>query len=133
VKLSDIATDDFDAIFYVGGDGPLWDLAENADSAALIAAMIVTGKPAAAACHALGVLRHVKTSAGISVLKVRNIASFGNGEEKTAELAGELPFLVEHTLKTRRSLHSDVRLKALHRGSWFADHGTEPCVVGSRC
>ena len=99
VKLSEISADDFDGVFYPGGHGPLWDLAENADSVALIEAMIATGKPVAAVCHAPGVLRDVKTSVGISVLKDRNVTGFSNSEEKAAGLTEVVPFLVEDMLK----------------------------------
>jgi putative intracellular protease/amidase len=64
VKLADISADDFDTVFYPGGHGPRWDLAESKDSFALIERFIATNKPTALVCHALGVLRHVKTAEG---------------------------------------------------------------------
>ena len=63
-KLADVSAEDFDAVFYPGGHGPLWDLAEDASSIALIEAMLAAGKPVAAVCHAPGVLRHPKTAEG---------------------------------------------------------------------
>ena len=108
VKLSDISADDFDGVFYPGGHGPLWDLAENADSVALIEEMIATGKPVAAVCHAPGVLRHVKTSVGISVLKDRNVTGFSNSEEQPAGLTDVVPFLVEDMLKAHGAHYTQM-------------------------
>ena len=108
VKLRDIAAEDFDAVFYPGGHGPLWDLAENADSVALIEKMIATGKPVAAVCHAPGVLRDVKTSVGISVLKDRHVTGFSNSEEKTAGLTDVVPFLVEDMLKAQGAHYTQM-------------------------
>lgn len=101
VKLGVIDAANFDAVFYPGGHGPLWDLADSAESVALIEAMFATGKPVAAVCHAPGVLRDVKTSAGMSVLKDRNVAGFSNSEEKAAGLTDVVPFLVEDMLKEK--------------------------------
>ena len=101
VKLSEVDAGNFDAVFYPGGHGPLWDLAENANSVALIEAMFATGKPVAAVCHAPGVLRDVKTTAGVSVLKDRNVAGFSNSEEQAAGLTDVVPFLVEDMLKSQ--------------------------------
>ena len=69
LKLAEVAGGDFDAVFYPGGHGPLWDLAEDAASVALIEAMLTAGKPVAAVCHAPGVLRHVKAASGTSVVQ----------------------------------------------------------------
>ena len=101
IKLNEVDADRFDAVFYPGGHGPLWDLAASTDSIALIEAMFATGKPVAAVCHAPGVLRDVKTSAGIPVLKDRNVAGFSNSEEKAAGLTDIVPFLVEDMLKAK--------------------------------
>lgn len=108
VKLGGVRADDFDALFYPGGHGPLWDLAESADSIALIETMFATGKPVAAVCHAPGVLRDVKTSAGLSVLKDRNVAGFSNSEEKAAGLTDVVPFLVEDMLKEKGGHYSQM-------------------------
>lgn len=108
VKLSEIAADDFDAVFYPGGHGPLWDLAESRDSVALIEAMFATGKPVAAVCHAPGVLRDVKTAVGVSVLKDRNVAGFSNSEEKAAGLTDVVPFLVEDMLKAHGAHYTQM-------------------------
>ena len=108
VKLDTVDADDFDAVCYPGGHGPLWDLAESADSVALIEAMFATGKPVAAVCHAPGVLRDVKTSAGVSVLKGRNVAGFSNSEEEAAGLTDVVPFLVEDMLKAKGARYTQM-------------------------
>jgi putative intracellular protease/amidase len=98
-KLAGVAAGDFDAIFYPGGHGPLWDLAEDAASIALIEAMLAAGKPVAAVCHAPGVLRHVMTPAGASVVEGRAVTGFSNTEEEAVGLTQVVPFLVEDFLK----------------------------------
>ena len=99
LKLRDMAATDFDAVFYPGGHGPLWDLAENAYSRALIESMLTAGKPVAAVCHAPGVLRHVTGADGNPVVKGRSLTGFSNSEEKAAGLTDVVPFLVEDMLK----------------------------------
>ncbi len=99
VRLRDLTAVDFDAVFYPGGHGPLWDLADDPASMALIEAMLAAGKPVAAVCHAPGVLRHVKTPAGDSVVKGKAVTGFTNAEEKAAGLTDVVPFLVEDMLK----------------------------------
>jgi len=98
-KLRGIVAGDFDAVFYPGGHGPLWDLAEDATSIALIEAMLAAGKPVAAVCHAPGVLRHAKTPAGASVVEGKDVTGFSNTEEEAVGLTQVVPFLVEDFLK----------------------------------
>jgi putative intracellular protease/amidase len=98
VKLSTLKAAPFDAVFYPGGHGPLWDLAENAESIALIDAMIAAGKPVAAVCHAPGVLRHARAPNGQPLVKGKNVTGFTNTEEAAAGLSEVVPFLVEDTL-----------------------------------
>jgi putative intracellular protease/amidase len=98
-KLSAVKASDFDAVFYPGGHGPLWDLAEDTASTALIAAMIAAGKPVAAVCHAPGVLRHAKTADGQPLVKGKSVTGFTNTEEAAAGLTDVVPFLVEDMLK----------------------------------
>jgi putative intracellular protease/amidase len=98
-KLADVAASDFDAVFYPGGHGPLWDLAEDATSIALIEDMLAAGKPVAAVCHAPGVLRHVRTPAGASVVDGKEVTGFSNTEEEAVGLTQVVPFLVEDFLK----------------------------------
>ena len=101
VKLSTLNASNFDAVFYPGGHGPLWDLAENAASIALVDAMVAAGKPVAAVCHAPGVLRHARAATGRSLVKDRNVTGFTNTEEAAAGLSKVVPFLVEDMLKER--------------------------------
>src|SRR5471032_2224281 len=81
VKLSTVKADDYDAVFYPGGHGPLWDLAEDAHSVKLIEAFWAAGKPVASVCHAPGVLRDVKDSHGQPLVKDKRITGFSNSEE----------------------------------------------------
>lgn len=99
LKLADVAAADFTALFYPGGHGPLWDLAEDASSIALIEAMLRAGRPVAAVCHAPGVLRHAKTPTGLPVVQGKAVTGFSNTEEEAAGLTKVVPFLVEDTLK----------------------------------
>lgn len=98
-KLSEVKADDFDAVFYPGGHGPLWDLAEDKDSIALIEAMMAAGKPVGAVCHAPGVLRHVKAADGSPLVKGKKVTGFTNTEEEGVGLTKVVPFLVEDMLK----------------------------------
>ncbi len=108
LKLADISVADFDAVFYPGGHGPLWDLAEDAASIALIEAMLKAGKPVAAVCHAPGVLRHPKTPDGTSVVKDKAVTGFTNTEEVAVGLTQVVPFLVEDMLKQNGGRYSKV-------------------------
>jgi putative intracellular protease/amidase len=106
VKLSTVNATDFDAVFYPGGHGPLWDLAEDASSAALIAAMIAAGKPVTAVCHAPGVLRNAKLADGQALVKGKSVTGFTNTEEAAAGLTDVVPFLVEDMLKKQGGNYS---------------------------
>ncbi|MES2824849.1 MAG: type 1 glutamine amidotransferase domain-containing protein [Pseudomonadota bacterium] len=105
-KLMDISPDDFDAVFYPGGHGPLWDLAEDPISIKLIETMLQANKPVAAVCHAPCVLRHAKNANGLSVVKGRNVTGFSNTEEAAAGLTDVVPFLVEDMLKEKGGIYS---------------------------
>lgn len=98
-KLFEVNADDFDAVFYPGGHGPLWDLAEDKDSIALIEAMVAADKPVAAVCHAPGVLRNVKAADGSPLVKGKQVTGFTNTEEEGVGLTKVVPFLVEDMLK----------------------------------
>ncbi len=106
VKLSAVAGADFDAVFYPGGHGPLWDLAEDANSIALIESTIAAGKPVGAVCHAPGVLRHVKASDGKPLVAGKAVTGFSNSEEAAVGLTDVVPFLVEDMLKTHGARYS---------------------------
>lgn len=97
-KLGAIKSSDFDAVFYPGGHGPLWDLAEDASSIALIEALLNAGKPVAAVCHAPAVFRHAKTPGGQSVVHGKSVTGFTNTEEAAVGLTDVVPFLVEDML-----------------------------------
>jgi len=97
VKLADVNAADYDTVFYVGGHGPMWDLAESAVSIALLEAFYSSGKPIALVCHSPGVLRHV-TYQGEPLVKGKRVTGFTNGEEEAVQLANVVPFLVEDEL-----------------------------------
>lgn len=97
-KLSAVSADGFDAVFYPGGHGPLWDLAEDADSIKLIEAMTAAGKTVSTVCHAPGVLRHAKTADGAPLVKGKKVTGFTNTEEAAVQLTDIVPFLVEDML-----------------------------------
>ncbi len=107
-KLHDVVAADFDAVFYPGGHGPLWDLAQNAYSITLIEAMLAANKPVAVVCHAPGVLRYVKLADGKSAVAGRSVTGFSNTEEDTAGLTDVVPFLVEDMLKKNGGKYSKV-------------------------
>ncbi|WP_377275795.1 type 1 glutamine amidotransferase domain-containing protein [Rhizobium sp. R86522] len=99
--LSHIDPADFDAVFYPGGHGPLWDLAEDRDSIALIEAFAAKDLPIGAVCHAPGVLRHVRGKDGQPLVKGRKVTGFTNSEEEAVGLTEVVPFLVEDMLQER--------------------------------
>lgn len=104
--LSSVRAEDYDAVFYPGGHGPLWDLAEDPNSIALIEALHRSGKPVAAVCHAPGVLRHVKDAHGQPLVKGKRVTGFTNSEEEAVQLTNVVPFLVEDVLKQLGGLYS---------------------------
>ncbi|BCS96348.1 dimethylallyltransferase [Desulfoluna limicola] len=106
LKLSEVHPDHFDAVFYPGGHGPLWDLAEDRDSIALIESMYAAGKPVAAVCHAPAVLRHAKAPGGDPLVKGKSVTGFSNSEEEAVQLSGIVPFLVETELKSKGAHYS---------------------------
>jgi len=99
VKLHEVSPAGYDALFYPGGHGPLWDLAEDKDSIALIEAMYAQGKPVSAVCHAPGVFRHAKTADGSPLVQGKNVTGFSNSEEDAVGLTDVVPFLVEDELQ----------------------------------
>ena len=106
VKLGQVKATNFDAVFYPGGHGPLWDLAEDASSIALIETMLAAGKPVAAVCHAPGVLRQVKASDGTPLVKGKKVTGFTNTEEEAVGLTRVVPFLVEDMLTASGGIYS---------------------------
>ncbi len=105
-KLSDVVSDTFDAVFYPGGHGPMWDLAEDRDSIGLIESMYATGKPVAAVCHAPAVLRHANGLDGAPLVKGKSVTGFTNTEEAAVGLTDIVPFLIEDMLTSRGGRYS---------------------------
>ena len=108
LKLTDVSVQDYDAVFYPGGHGPLWDLAEDPVSIQLIEAALSAQKPVAAVCHAPGVLRHAKNSNGEPVVSGKTVTGFSNSEEDAVGLTHIVPFLVEDMLKANNGIYSKV-------------------------
>jgi putative intracellular protease/amidase len=106
VRLDSVKAEDFDAIFYPGGHGPVWDLAENQSSVRLIETMLRAGKPVALVCHAPGVLRHAKTPDGKPLVQGKTVTGFTNTEEKAVGLTKVVPFLVEDELTANGGIFS---------------------------
>lgn len=106
VRLDSVSQSDFDTVFYPGGHGPLWDLAEDKDSVALIESFVAANKPVAFVCHAPGVLRHVKTSAGKPLVEGKKVTGFTNTEEEAVGLTNVVPFLVEDELIAKGGIYS---------------------------
>ena len=98
LKLADMKSEDFDTIFYVGGHGPMWDLADNPDSIALIESFYNSGKPVAAVCHSPAVFHRVMYQ-GTPLVKGKHVTGFTNSEEESVHLTKVVPFLVEDELK----------------------------------
>lgn len=98
-KLSDVTETGFDAIFYPGGHGPLWDLAEDTDSKRLIEAFAAADRPIGAVCHAPAVFRHTLGTDGEPLVSGRRVTGFSNSEEEAAGLTKVVPFLLEDMLK----------------------------------
>jgi putative intracellular protease/amidase len=105
--LSDIKMEDYDAVFYPGGHGPLWDLAEDATSQKLIVDFYKAEKPVAFVCHAPGVLKNVKVD-GEYLVKGKNVTGFTNTEEEAVQLTDIVPFLVEDMLKENGGNYSKL-------------------------
>ena len=106
VKLASVTAGEFDAVFYPGGHGPLWDLANDKDSIALIEAMVRAEKPVALVCHAPGVLKSVTAADGTPFVKGKHVSGFSDTEEDAAQLTKVVPFLVEDELKRLGGLYA---------------------------
>jgi len=106
VRLDSVRQQDFDAVFYPGGHGPLWDLANDHHSIALIESFIAANKPVALVCHAPGVLRDVKAADGSPLVAGKKVTGFTNSEEAGVGLTDVVPFLVEDMLKAAGGQYS---------------------------
>jgi putative intracellular protease/amidase len=107
-RLEDVKAEDFDTVFYSGGHGPMWDLAESPVSIALLESFYSSGKPIALVCHSPGVLRHVKYN-GEPLVKGKRVTGFTNGEEEEVQLTKVVPFLVEDELLRLGAIFEKVR------------------------
>lgn len=107
VLLKDMRAEDFDTVFYPGGHGPMWDLADNADSITLIEALYNSGKPVAAICHAPAVLHRVSYQ-GAPIVNGKRVTGFANSEEEEVQLTQVVPFLVEDELKRLGGLYQQA-------------------------
>jgi len=105
-RLDSVSAGDFDAVFYPGGHGPLWDLAEDTVSARLIETTVRSGKPVALVCHAPGVLRHTVNEDGTPLVSGRKVTGFANSEEEAVQLTDVVPFLVEDELTKLGGVYS---------------------------
>lgn len=105
-KLADVIDVEFDAVFYPGGHGPLWDLAEDPDSIHLIEKTYAAGKPVGAVCHAPGVLRHARGPLGLPLVRGKTVTGFTNTEEAAVGLTDVVPFLVEDMLRQNGGKYS---------------------------
>ena len=107
-KLAEMNVADFDAVFYPGGHGPLWDLHNDSDSIALIEGFIAAGKPVAAVCHAPAVLLKAKDKNGNPLVKGKNVTGFSNAEEAAVELTDVVPYLLEDQLTAMGGVYQKV-------------------------
>tara|TARA_R110001592_G_scaffold55740_3_gene170384 strand:+ start:3257 stop:3958 length:702 start_codon:yes stop_codon:yes gene_type:complete len=115
--LSKVSSTDYDAVFYPGGHGPLWDLAEDKDSVALIESFYSSNKPVSAVCHAPAIFKHTKNTEGQPLVKGRKATGFTNTEEDAVALTDVVPFLVEDMLKANGATYS--------KGSDWAPYAVE--------
>jgi putative intracellular protease/amidase len=119
LPLGEIDPYNFDAVFYPGGHGPLWDLAEDTDSKTIIEAFYAANKPIAAVCHAPGVLKNVNAPDGHPVVQGKKVTGFTNSEEEAVGLTQVVPFLVEDMLKAKGGNYS----KAADWASYVVEDG----------
>jgi putative intracellular protease/amidase len=113
-KLGEVLNQDFDAVFYPGGHGPLWDLAKDQNSISLIEQTLQADKPVALVCHAPGVLRDVKDAEGRSIVEGKTVTGFTNTEEDGVGLTDIVPFLVEDMLKEKGGKYSKAEDWQVH-------------------
>lgn len=120
--LSSVRPGDFDAVFYPGGHGPLWDLAGDRDSIALIEALYAAGKPVAAVCHGPAAFREARTPAGTPLVQGKSVTGFSNSEEEAVGLTEVVPFRVEDMLWERGGNYSKA-------GDWQAHVATDGALI----
>ncbi len=114
VRLDSVRQEDFDTVFYPGGHGPMWDLAEDKHSAKLIESFLAAGKTIAVVCHSTGALRHVRTPDGKPLVQGREVTGFTDGEEEEVGLTKVVPFLVEDEMLKLGATFSKKKNWAVH-------------------
>ncbi|MFS8185144.1 type 1 glutamine amidotransferase domain-containing protein [Pseudovibrio denitrificans] len=119
VKLESISADAFDAVFYPGGHGPLWDLVDNAASISLIEQLNSAGKPVGVVCHASAALVNAKAADGSALVKGKKVTGFSNTEEDAVQLTDVVPLLVEDALQEKGALYE----KGPDWGSFILEDG----------
>ena len=114
LRLDSLNPSDFDAVFYPGGHGPLWDLAEDKNSISLLETFFQQGKPVGLVCHSTGVLRHTKREDGEPLVKGKRVTGFSDSEEEAVQLTEVVPFSLEDMLKSNQGLY--------HKGADWESH-----------
>jgi len=114
VRLDSVKAEDFDTVFYPGGHGPMWDLAEDENSIKLVESFLAAGKTFALVCHSSGALRHVKAPDGKPLVEGKTVTGFTNGEEEEVGLTKVVPFLVEDELMSLGATFSKVKNWGVH-------------------
>jgi putative intracellular protease/amidase len=114
VRLDSVKQEDFDTLFYPGGHGPMWDLAEDSNSIKLIESFLAAGKPIAIVCHSTGALHRVKTPDGKFLVEGKEVTGFTNGEEEEVGLTKVVPFLVEDEMLRLGAVFSKKKDWAVH-------------------
>ena len=114
LRLDNVKQEDFDTVFYPGGHGPMWDLAEDKNSIMLLESLVAAGKTFAVVCHSTGALRHVGTPDGKMFVEGKTVTGFTNGEEEEVQLTKVVPFLVEDELMRLGATFSKVKNWAVH-------------------
>ena len=114
LRLDSVKQRDYDTVFYPGGHGPMWDLAEDKHSVALLESFLAAGKTFAVVCHSTGALRHVKTPDGKVFVEGKTVTGFTNGEEEEVQLTKVVPFLVEDEMLRLGATFSKVKDWGVH-------------------
>ena len=114
LRLDSVKQKDYDTVFYPGGHGPMWDLAEDKHSVALLESFLAAGKTFAVVCHSTGALRHVKTPDGKVFVEGKTVTGFTNGEEAEVQLTKVVPFLVEDEMMRLGATFSKVKDWGVH-------------------
>ena len=114
LRLDNVKQEDFDTVFYPGGHGPMWDLAEDKNSIMLLESLVAAGKTFAVVCHSTGALRHVKTPDGRVLVDGKTVTGFTNGEEEAVGLTKVVPFLVENEMMSLGATFSKVKDWGVH-------------------